>query len=150
MIATRSPVARLGIRAATPLALLTGAYLLFAGHNQPGGGFAAGLVFAAVVALRSITGLQRPTGSTPLLVVGTLLVCAVAIAPVAFGHPLLDQQVYSLKVPALGTVKSGSAFVFDLGVTAIVLGLVLAVLDGLGVTDLANAPAQQRRSDAER
>ena len=45
MIAARSPIVRVGIRAATPIALLTGIYLLFAGHNQPGGGFAAGLVF---------------------------------------------------------------------------------------------------------
>lgn len=65
MIATRSPIARLGIRAASPLAIMTGVYLLFAGHNQPGGGFSAGLVFGAVIALRTVTGLQTPRHATP-------------------------------------------------------------------------------------
>ena len=64
MIRGRSPVARAAIRAASPLAMLVGAYLFFAGHNRPGGGFAAGLVVGAVVALRMIVGLPRPRDAT--------------------------------------------------------------------------------------
>ena len=56
MIRGRSPVVRSAIRAASPLALLVAAFLFFAGHNQPGGGFAAGLVIGAVVALRTVAG----------------------------------------------------------------------------------------------
>ena len=44
MISSRSPIVELGVRAASPLALVVAAFLFFAGHNRPGGGFAAGLV----------------------------------------------------------------------------------------------------------
>ena len=53
----------------------------------------------------------------------------------------------------IGTVKSGSALLFDLGVVAIVVGLVIALLDGLDAASLVDrgrtpAPATVRSSDA--
>ncbi len=131
MTNSHSPIAEMSIRAATPLALLISAYLLFAGHNNPGGGFAAGLVLGAVVTLRTLAGLQEPTYATALLVSGVLIVIVVAIAPLLWGDPLLDMAVISIKAPILGTIKSGSALPFDVGVTAIVVGLIVALLDGL-------------------
>lgn len=143
MIASQSPVARLGVQAATPLALLVGMYLLFAGHNNPGGGFAAGLVFGAVVALRTVTGMQNPTNATPLIAVGIAIVCAVALAPLFWDDALLDQKVFSGEFPFIGKIKSGSALPFDIGVTAIVVGLVLALLDGMSAASLTD-PARRR------
>lgn len=137
MIASRSPVARLGIQFASPIAIVVGLYLLFAGHNNPGGGFAAGLVFGAVVTLRVLSGLQKPTFGVELIAGGTLVVAVVTAMPLLWGDTLLDQQVISVDVPVLGTIKSGSALPFDLGVTAIVVGLVVALLDGLSATTLA-------------
>ena len=137
MIATRSPIARLGIQAASPLAIMAGVYLLFAGHNQPGGGFAAGLVFGAVVALRTVTGLQSPIGANTLIAVGVAIICLTAAAPLFFGHELLDQKIVSTELPLLGKVKTGSALPFDIGVAAVVVGLIIALLDGLGATQLA-------------
>ncbi len=137
MIATQSPIAGLGIRAASPLAIIAGVYLLFAGHNQPGGGFAAGLVFGAVIALRTVTGLQTPVHANTLIAVGVAIVCFTAAAPLAFGNELLDQQLVSRELPVLGKIKVGSALPFDIGVTAVVVGLIIALLDGLGATRLA-------------
>ena len=54
-----------------------------------------------------------------------------AIAPFLWGDSILDQQVISAQLPILGKVKSGTALLFDIGVTAIVVGLVVALLDGL-------------------
>lgn len=142
MIATRSPVVRLGIQAASPVAILTGTYLLFAGHNQPGGGFAAGLVFGAVVALRTVTGLQRPAHAHGLIAAGMLIIGVVALAPLLLGNPLLDQQIVSTELPLLGKIKTGSALPFDIGVTAVVVGLIIALLDGLGGTQLAGDDAE--------
>ena len=124
-----------GIRVATPLALTVGTYLLVAGHNRPGGGFAAGLVFGAVLTLRTISGLQRPMNGSPLVVVGILVVAGIAAAPLLWGDPFLDQKVFSGDLPLFGPVKSGSALVFDIGVTAIVIGLIAALLDGLAAED---------------
>jgi multicomponent Na+:H+ antiporter subunit A len=139
MIASRSPIVRLGVQAAGPLALVVAVYLFFAGHNQPGGGFAAGLVLGAVVALRTVAGFQRPTRAVGLLAAGGLLAGAVALAPVVGGEVLLDQVVVKASVPVLGTVKAGTALLFDLGVSLVVVGLVVAVLEGLGAVDLARA-----------
>ena len=148
MIATRSPIVRLGIRAASPLALMVAVFLFFAGHNRPGGGFAAGLVLGAVIALRTVAGLQRPAGGLNTVAVGGVIAGAVALAPTLGGGVLLDQIVLDVSVPVLGTIKSGSALVFDAGVALIVVGIVLAVLDGLGATDLA-APAEPDPNAAE-
>jgi multicomponent Na+:H+ antiporter subunit A len=138
MIATRSPLARLGIQAASPLAIVVATFLFFAGHNRPGGGFAAGLVLGAVVALRTVAGLQRPTTSLGLLSAGGVIVGVVALAPLVGGDVLLDQVVIEGTVPVLGKIKSGTALAFDAGVTLIVVGLVVAVLDGLGAGELAD------------
>ncbi len=135
MILARSPVFQTGVQSASPLAVVVGVYLLFAGHNNPGGGFAAGLVIGAVVTLRTVAGLQRPVYGPALITGGTLLVVAVAAAPLLWGDPLLDQKVVSFDLPLLGTIKTGSALPFDVAVTAIVVGLVIALLDGLSTSD---------------
>lgn len=137
MIAERSMVVRTGIELASPLAVVVAAYLFFAGHNQPGGGFGAGLVLGAVAALRIVVGLSSPRRPIVLMGIGGVLAGGVALAPVLFGEALLDQVVVSDDVPVLGTVKSGSALLFDLGVTLIVVGLVVAVLLALGGDELA-------------
>lgn len=151
MIASRSPVAKLGIQVASPLAIVVGLYLLFAGHNNPGGGFAAGLVFGAVVTLRVLSGLQKPTFGVELIAGGTLIVAVVVAMPLLWGDTLLDQQVVSVDVPVLGTIKSGSALPFDIGVTAIVIGLVVSLLDGLSATTLAGTagPIAPRNASAD-
>ncbi|WP_420637876.1 MnhB domain-containing protein [Candidatus Poriferisocius sp.] len=128
-------MAQLGIRAAGPFGLVVGAYLLFAGHNRPGGGFAAGLVFGAVLTLRSVAGFPRTTHGFGLVAAGITVVVATAAAPVFWNNPLLDQAVWSTDLPLFGTVKSGTALVFDIGVAAIVVGLVIALLDGLATED---------------
>ena len=144
MIGSRSPIVRLGIRAATPLALVVGTYLLFAGHNNPGGGFAAGLVYGAIITLRTVAGMQRPTHATGVITAGLATVAAVALAPLIFGNELLDQEIVSATLPLLGKVKTGSALPFDIGVAAIVVGLVIALLDGLGATELDEPSRPQR------
>ena len=138
MISRTPPVVELAVRAATPLALVVGAYVLFAGHNQPGGGFAAGLMLGAVIVLRTIAGIARPTGALTWLSAGGAIAGAVAIAPLLWGEPLLDQVVVTWDVPVLGTIKTGSALLFDLGVVAVVVGLVVALLDGLDARTLVD------------
>ncbi len=143
MIRTRSLVARHGVQVATPLAILIGTYLLLAGHNNPGGGFAAGLVFGAVAVLRTVVGLQRPTGAVALIAMGICVVVAVAALPLMWGDGLLDQQIWSAELPLMGKVKSGTALPFDIGVTAIVVGVVLALVDGLGGTSLGHGSPEE-------
>jgi multicomponent Na+:H+ antiporter subunit A len=147
MIAAQSPAARLGVAAATPLASVIGVYLLFAGHNNPGGGFAAGLVFGCILALQRMTGLRRPFNSSILLGAGLLTIVATAALPLFWNDVLLDQAVFSTEVPLVGKVKTGTALIFDIGVTAVVVGLVAALLDGLG---MGSAPGSGHEPVGER
>jgi multisubunit Na+/H+ antiporter MnhB subunit len=142
MIATRSPIVRLGVQVISPFGVVVAAFLFFAGHNRPGGGFVAGLVLGAIVALRAVAGLAPTLAATALLASGAILAALVALAPLVFGSAVLDQVVISETVPVLGTIKSGTALVFDAAVTLIVVGLVASLLDGLG------AAAPTRSEDA--
>ena len=55
-----SPIFRTAARLLMPLLLLFSVFLLFRGHNQPGGGFVGGLIAAAAFALYAIAfGVQR-------------------------------------------------------------------------------------------
>lgn len=144
MIATRSPIVQLGIRAASPLALVVALFLFFAGHNRPGGGFAAGLVLGAVLALRTVAGMTRPQNAFALLGAGGVIAGTVALAPLLWGAPLLDQVVVERTLPLLGAIKSGTALLFDAGVALIVVGLVVAVLNGLGADELGAGSREGR------
>jgi multicomponent Na+:H+ antiporter subunit A len=136
VIAGRSLVVRDGIRLASPLAAVVGTMLFFAGHNQPGGGFAAGLVFGSICALRSVVGLSVPSHPIRLMAIGGTIIGLVAVAPMFVGDVGLDMYVWEATLPILGKVKAGTALIFDFGVTLIVLGLIVAVLDGLGADEL--------------
>ncbi len=122
------------VRVVSPLATMLAAFLFFAGHNQPGGGFAAGLVAGSIVALRALAGLPSSLNAVTLMALGGAIAGVVGLAPLVVGDPLLDQAVWETSVPVLGTIKAGSALAFDVGVAAIVVGLVVAALDGLGAT----------------
>ena len=136
MITDRSlVVVQDGIRLASPLAIVVATVLFFAGHNQPGGGFAGGLVLGAVMALRTATGLSVPRHPVRLMSLGGVIIGVVAIAPLVVGDVVLDQYVWETTLPILGKVKAGTALIFDVGVVLVVVGLILAMLDALGAGD---------------
>ena len=127
-----------GARAVFHTILVFSLFLLFAGHNAPGGGFIGGLVAAAALVLRFVAegpdDLNRflRAGAPQLLGTGLLLATLTAVVPLLFGGSLLESSVLELAVPLIGKVKATSVLVFDAGVYLIVVGLVLGVLRTLG------------------
>jgi multisubunit Na+/H+ antiporter MnhB subunit len=144
MIADRSLIARSGVKMASPFAVVVTIMLFFAGHNQPGGGFAAGLMLGAVIALRAVVGLPIPQRSSPFLAAGGVVGVSVAIAPMLFGDALLDQATFETTLAVLGKIKVGSALVFDIGVVLVVIGLVVALLDAFDADELAESGRDER------
>jgi multicomponent Na+:H+ antiporter subunit A len=113
-------------------------YLLFAGHNQPGGGFVGGIVAGAAVALRYVAGgiddVRDLSRAQPWTVLGTgLLLSAVTVlVPVMLGAAPLESAEFETDLPLLGHIKVTSALPFDVGVYLLVLGLVLMVFESFG------------------
>ena len=134
----RSLILDTTIRPVFDAALVLSIYLLFAGHNQPGGGFVGGLVAAAAVAMRYIAGglgdVQDSVRVRPwtLLSAGLALAVGTAIVPMVLGHDPLDHGAVEWTLDVIGKVKVTSATVFDTGVYLIVVGFVLMVIEALG------------------
>jgi multicomponent Na+:H+ antiporter subunit A len=113
-------------------------YLLFAGHNQPGGGFVGGLVAGLAFVLQYVAGgraaLHAAVPVDPSLPLGLGIVVAslTGMAAWLFGAQFLESGKLALEVPVLGAVKATSALPFDIGVYLVVVGLVLLLLRTLG------------------
>jgi multicomponent Na+:H+ antiporter subunit A len=132
--------------------LIASLYLLFAGHNQPGGGFVGGLVAGAAVAMYYVAGgieeVRRLSRFRPWTILGTgLLVASVtAAAPLFLGGEILETGVLEWHPPVLGTMKVTSALVFDIGVYLLVVGLVLMIFESFGDDPDRRAPAPREES----
>jgi multisubunit Na+/H+ antiporter MnhB subunit len=119
-------------------------YLLFAGHNQPGGGFVGGLVAGAAIALRYLTGgiaeVRAISRFRPwtILGAGVTLAVATAIAPMFTGQPVMSSMATSVHPPLLGHIYASTTLVFDVGVYLAVVGLVFMVFEAFGDEQLTD------------
>ncbi len=108
--------------------LLFSLYLLLRGHNNPGGGFIAGVMTALAILLLSIASDLRhvrrvlPVEPRLLTGVGLLISLTTGVVPMLFGYPFLTSTFGHLHAPWLGDVELASAFFFDLGVYSVVVG----------------------------
>lgn len=113
-------------------------YVLFVGHDEPGGGFAAGLIVGLALALRYIAGGAYELGEAApvdpgiLMGVGLFISSATAVYGVVAGGAALQSTILKATVPVLGDLKFVTSSIFDIGVYLIVIGLVLDVLRSLG------------------
>jgi len=121
-----------------PLALLVAVYILLRGHNQPGGGFIAGLVAGTALILQQLASGQRWTGERmrlgyfALIGVGLALAAGTGLVALIFGRPFLTSAFTHLHLPVIGEVELASAMAFDLGVFLVVVGTVMLILENLG------------------
>ncbi|WNB85743.1 Na+/H+ antiporter subunit A [Cellulomonas sp. ATA003] len=113
-------------------------FLLFSGHNSPGGGFAAGLIVGVALIVRYLAGGRYELGEAapvhPGLLLGSGLFLSAGVGLVALlaGGEVLQSVIIDLEVPVLGTIHLVTSLFFDIGVFLVVVGLVLDVLRSLG------------------
>ena len=135
---TRSIMLEVIVRILFHTIILVSVYLLFAGHNLPGGGFAGGLVAGMALVMRYIAGgryelgAAAPTDAGMLLGSGMALAVGTAIVPVFFGMAPLTSSFWETELPVIGHVEFVTSTLFDVGVYLVVVGLVLDVLRSLG------------------
>ncbi|GAB3145604.1 Na+/H+ antiporter subunit A [Micromonospora sonneratiae] len=113
-------------------------YLMFSGHNAPGGGFAGGLVAGLALTVRYFAGgryeLDEAAPVDAGLVLGSGLFLSVGTGVVAMllGGDVLQSTVVDLHLPVIGDIHLVTSLFFDVGVYLIVIGLVLDILRSLG------------------
>ncbi len=120
-----------------PFVMLVGVYIYLRGHNMPGGGFVAGLVFAIAVVLQYLASGQGWTAKRQrvpfhgLIGAGILVATATGLGSMAFGRPFLTSYFAHVHLPPLEDFELATAALFDLGVFLCVLGAVMLVLASL-------------------
>ncbi|WP_460045116.1 monovalent cation/H+ antiporter subunit A [Pseudomonas sp. S2_H01] len=125
------------VRLLLPVAFVVSMYLFMRGHNQPGGGFVAGLVMSVAFILQyMVAGTQWVEANMslrPLRWMGTGLFFALitGLGSMALGYPFMTTHTAHLHLPLLGDVHVASALFFDIGVYAVVVGSTLLILTAL-------------------
>lgn len=126
-------ILRVATRMLVGLILVFSVYLLFRGHNAPGGGFAAALVAGTGFALFAITegpqSVRRALRSDPQVFIawGLLLAIGSGLLGVAAGRPFMTGMWWPAETgPDAATL--GSPMLFDMGVFLVVLGAILALI----------------------
>jgi multicomponent K+:H+ antiporter subunit A len=117
-----------------PLASIVGVYIFLRGHNMPGGGFIAGLVFSIAMLMQYMASgyewsTQRQRLDEHLLIgLGVLIAALTGIGSVLFGAPLFTSWFDYFSLPLVGEVELASAMAFDVGVAMTVVGAVMLAL----------------------
>ena len=129
----RSFILQVANRLLVGLILVFSVYLLFRGHNEPGGGFSAALVAGTGFSLFTIAeGTQAVRNAIhfePLLLVavGLLMAIASGLMAVVADYPFLTGLWWTADVTA-GVPVAGTPLLFDMGVYLVVLGTVLTLV----------------------
>jgi multicomponent K+:H+ antiporter subunit A len=130
-------------------------YLLFRGHNLPGGGFAAGVVFAIGIILQYMAGgtrwVEERLALRPVWLIGIGIGLATATGAGAwlFAHPFLTSHVAHIDVPLIGEVHFPSAFLFDIGVFLLVVGATSLLLIAIAHQSLRAQRVEREKREAE-
>lgn len=125
------------LRLLSPIIAMIAAYMFMRGHNLPGGGFVAGLTFAIGIILQyMLAGTNWIESRLHLrphrwLSFGLMIVLATAMGAWLFGYPFLTSHTAHLTLPIVGEIHAPSAFLFDLGVFAVVVGSTTLILVAL-------------------
>ncbi|MGD9923710.1 MAG: monovalent cation/H+ antiporter subunit A, partial [Pseudorhodoplanes sp.] len=117
-----------------PVIIMVAIFLLLRGHDQPGGGFVAGVTMAVAFIVqymaRGTIWVETRLRVLPVRWMGSGLLLAVGVGAAAwlFDRPFLSSSFSYVHVPFIGAVPMASAFVFDLGVFALVVGATVLML----------------------
>ena len=129
-----------------PLALLVSAFIFLRGHNQPGGGFIAGLITAVALILlymaRGVEWAQERLNFPfqPVAVVGVAIATLTGLGSWLLGYPFLTSSFGYFSLPLIGTFELATALLFDLGVYLAVVGATLMILANLGKVTTPHRP----------
>ena len=141
------------MRLVLPLACMVSVYLFMRGHNEPGGGFVAGLVMSVALLLQYIvSGTVWVEEHMPLrprrwIGVGLLTALATGVGSWFLGYPFMTTHTAHLTLPLIGEIYIASALFFDIGVFTLVVGSTLLVLTALAHQSVRSHRFHARNTD---
>ncbi|MEX0866844.1 MAG: Na+/H+ antiporter subunit B [Pirellulales bacterium] len=115
-----------------PLLLIFSVFLLLRGHYEPGGGFVGGLTAAAAFLLClfafGLPEARRILWISPLswIAAGLTLALTAGLLPMLFRKPFLTGLWPEWDLPIVGNL--GRPLLFDMGVYAVVVGVVTLIV----------------------
>src|SRR5690625_2493611 len=109
-------------------------YLLFAGHNSPGGGFVGGLITLAAFLLMYISFEHFKINKILLIIfinlypICLMITLLTELSFLLFNKPFLTQTFDHINLPLFGEFELATAMLFDLGVFLTVLGTTMTII----------------------
>ncbi len=109
-------------------------FLLLRGHNEPGGGFVAGLMAAGGFALYTIaydvaaTRQALRVDPRTLIAVGLAIAAGSGLLSLMKGSPFMTGEWGHLRLPYLERLNIGTPLLFDTGVYLTVIGVTLMII----------------------
>lgn len=132
------PILTVLSRILLPLALMVSVYIFLRGHNQPGGGFIAGLITSVALILQYVCSgtdwvKQRLDFEyRRIAAIGVFIAAMTGVGSWFFGYPFLTSAFSHVHWPIVGDFEIASAMAFDTGVYITVVGATLLILANLG------------------
>ncbi|MBJ3763234.1 monovalent cation/H+ antiporter subunit A [Maribius pontilimi] len=122
-------------RVMMPIVLMVGVYIFLRGHNEPGGGFIAGLVVAIGVVMQYMASgfawadARQRYPYHGIIGAGVLVAGLTGIGAWFFGAPFLSSAFGYFRIPPMQEFELATAMGFDLGVFLAVVGAVMLSLE---------------------
>ncbi|GAA4219123.1 multicomponent K+:H+ antiporter subunit A [Sagittula marina] len=120
-----------------PIAMMVGIYIFLRGHNEPGGGFVAGLVFSIALLMQYMasgfawTTRRQKIEYHGMIGAGVLIAGLTGIGSWMASRPFMTTSYGYFHFPPIEEFELATAMLFDLGVFLCVLGSVMLMLYGL-------------------
>jgi len=122
-------------RVIMPIVIMVGFYIFLRGHNEPGGGFIAGLVVSIAVVMQymasgfSWTSARLHYPYHGVIGAGVLVAGLTGIGSWFFGKPFLTSDFTYVRIPPFEKFELATAALFDVGVFLAVVGAVMLSLE---------------------
>jgi multicomponent K+:H+ antiporter subunit A len=122
-------------RGMMPVALMVGVYIFLSGHNEPGGGFIAGLIVSIAVVMQymasgfTLTSDRLRYPYHGVIGAGVLAAGLTGIGSWFFDAPFLTSAYTYVRIPPFEEFELATAALFDLGVFLSVVGAVMLSLE---------------------
>jgi multicomponent K+:H+ antiporter subunit A len=143
-------------RVIMPVVLLVGFYVFLRGHNEPGGGFIAGLIVSIAVVMQYMaSGFAWATARLRypyhgIIGAGVLVAGLTGVGSWLVGAPFLTSDFTYVRIPPFDEFELATAALFDLGVFLAVVGAVMLSLESFSrLAYRANMPATEHPMDID-